>query len=429
MKKMISKKILKESVVLLITVVMILSVTSVMANTDETKLVQLHTKAGIKYVLQPVIKEHMPSRLDDFTECFEGGSVPIGWLNVDYDGDAYIWEIKFIDDGWLPYSGDYSIASASYINEPGIPLTPDNWLITLPMTASATSELTYYVSAQDQDWSQEHLEVWISTTGVTVPDDFTDQVDDYTCPAGSNDYVKRTVNLSSYDGEIIYIAFRHCDITDMFWIKIDDITVTDVEVEEPGNPDLDCSGTLSWIDVTTGCTVDGSFTVENVGDTLSFLNWEIESYPDWGTWTITPESGTGLSYDNSVIVEVTVVAPDESDTEFTGEVKIVNSDDPNDFCIIDVSLATSANQYSEGIFGITIIRGFVFNVKQHGTDITFRAIRLHYITISSMEKTTGVMRFQRCSMNDFIFERRYDIGPLGSFTWMFGICRGGLTEI
>ena len=84
------------------------------------------------------------------------------------------------------------------------------------------------------------------------------------------------------------------------------------------------------------------------------------------------------------------------------------------------------DEETDGIFGITIIRGFVSNVKQKGTDITFRAIRLHYLKISAMEKSTGVLRFEKCRVNDFIFERRYDMGPLGSFSWIFGIVRGDL---
>ncbi len=81
---------------------------------------------------------------------------------------------------------------------------------------------------------------------------------------------------------------------------------------------------------------------------------------------------------------------------------------------------------TEGIFGITIIRGFISNVKQRGTDITFRAIRLHYITISGMEKSIGVLHFEKCRVNNFMFERRWDMGPLGSISWIFGIVRGDL---
>ena len=44
--------------------------------------------------------------------------------------------------------------------------------------------------------------------------------------------------------------------------------------------------------------------------------------------------------DGPVTVEVDVVAPDDPETEFTGEIKIVNSENPYDYCIIDISLAT-----------------------------------------------------------------------------------------
>ena len=91
-----------------------------------------------------------------------------------------------------------------------------------------------------------------------------------------------------------------------------------------------------------------------------------------------------------------------------------------------VEKETEPEEEPEGIFGITIIRGFVSNVKQSGASITFRAIRLHYLTISGMEQSIGVLRFEKCTVDDFIFERRLDIGPLGLFSWIFGIVRGGL---
>jgi len=109
-------------------------------------------------------------------------------------------------------------------------------------------------------------------------------------------------------------------------------------------PDLDCSGTLSWAGVTPGSTVTGSFTVENIGDPESLLDWEVESYPEWGTWTFEPENGENLTpEDDPITVNVEVVAPDEPETEFTGEVKIVNVENSNDYCIIAVSLATPVN--------------------------------------------------------------------------------------
>jgi len=106
-------------------------------------------------------------------------------------------------------------------------------------------------------------------------------------------------------------------------------------------PDLECEGELNWEDVEPGGTVEGSFTVENVGEDGSELDWEITEWPEWGNWTFDSDSGTGLTpEDDPVTVEVEVVAPDEQNQEFTGEVTIVNSDDPSDYCTIPVSLTT-----------------------------------------------------------------------------------------
>ena len=106
------------------------------------------------------------------------------------------------------------------------------------------------------------------------------------------------------------------------------------------SPDLDCSGTLSWTDVKPGDTVTGSITVENIGDLDSLLDWEIQSYPDWGTWTFDPDSGNDLGEGESIDIDIEVVAPNEEEATFTGEVVLVNTEDSTDNCTIDVSLAT-----------------------------------------------------------------------------------------
>jgi hypothetical protein len=109
-------------------------------------------------------------------------------------------------------------------------------------------------------------------------------------------------------------------------------------------PDLSCEGSLSWMDVTSGSTVTGSFTVENIGEPSSLLDWVIIEYPTWGTWTFNPENGDDLLAGDSTNVDVEVIAPDEPETEFTGEVVLVNSDDAYDTCTILVSLTTPVNQ-------------------------------------------------------------------------------------
>ncbi|MBE3120795.1 MAG: hypothetical protein IMZ53_11600 [Thermoplasmata archaeon] len=111
-------------------------------------------------------------------------------------------------------------------------------------------------------------------------------------------------------------------------------------IPEP-EPDLDCSGTLSWTEVSPGEIVAGQFLVANIGDSTSTLSWNIESYPSWGVWSFTPSSGSGLTPEmGAITVGVEVTAPDQQNQQFTGEIKIVNTEDSNDFDTISVSLKT-----------------------------------------------------------------------------------------
>ncbi len=117
------------------------------------------------------------------------------------------------------------------------------------------------------------------------------------------------------------------------------------------NPKLQCSGSLSWSDVSPGYTVTSSFQVENVGDSDSELCWAIDTYPAWGTWTFKPKDGSGLTPEmEPVSVTVNVVAPDEKDEEFSGEIKVVNSENTSDFDTIQVSLTTPINKATDRHF-------------------------------------------------------------------------------
>jgi len=110
-------------------------------------------------------------------------------------------------------------------------------------------------------------------------------------------------------------------------------------------PDLYCEGSLSWTSIVPGSTISDFFTIENIGEPDSLLDWEIAEYPDWGDWTFIPSSGVGLTpEDGEYTVGVTAIAPDEQNTEFTGTIRIVNMENSSDFCTIDVTLATPKNK-------------------------------------------------------------------------------------
>ena len=132
---------------------------------------------------------------------------------------------------------------------------------------------------------------------------------------------------------------------DLFANGATSVYYDDISIEAYGThatPDLSVSGSLGWTDVSAGETVTGEFVVSNGGTPGTQLDWEVESWPDWGDWTFTPDGGDDLT--GATTVQVSVVAPDEKETEFTGDVKVVNKENSEDFETISVSLATPINK-------------------------------------------------------------------------------------
>lgn len=106
-------------------------------------------------------------------------------------------------------------------------------------------------------------------------------------------------------------------------------------------PDLACTGSLHWPNVKPKSTQSGTFSLMNVGDSGSTLDWSIQSYPAWGIWSCSPSTGTDLTPEQgSVTVTVTLTAPEEKNQQYAGELKIINTKDPSDYEMIQVSLGT-----------------------------------------------------------------------------------------
>jgi len=114
------------------------------------------------------------------------------------------------------------------------------------------------------------------------------------------------------------------------------------EQPQPDIPDLDCSGSLSWTNIEPGATVVGSFQAQNIGNANSLLNWTVNtSSITWGTWSFTPTSGKDLTpEDGQITVQVSVVTPNEKNSEFEGFIQVENQDNSTDFDLIPVYLKT-----------------------------------------------------------------------------------------
>ena len=105
--------------------------------------------------------------------------------------------------------------------------------------------------------------------------------------------------------------------------------------------DLECEGNLNWENVEPGAQANGNILIRNAGTLGSELDWEISEWPTWGSFTFNPDSGSGLKpEDGDVFVQVRIIAPDQYGETYTGTIKIININDPNDYEYIDVSLKT-----------------------------------------------------------------------------------------
>lgn len=129
---------------------------------------------------------------------------------------------------------------------------------------------------------------------------------------------------------------------DLFANAATSVYYDDISLEgEALIPDLCCQGDLRWEGIGAGAIVTGSFEVSNCGDAGSSLDWQVDTWPTWGTWTFTPSSGTGLTPAQGwQTIQVQCDAPAQTNQEFTGTIKVVNTNNAADYCEIDVYLST-----------------------------------------------------------------------------------------
>lgn len=166
-----------------------------------------------------------------FTEDFEGG-MPACWTILDQDGDGYAWEHSYEPVSYYSPSVDLSgsgnngsegfVMSGSYSNVNGA-LTPDNWLITPALAIPSNgATLTWFVSAVDINYAAEEYDVMLSTS--LTPGSFTSVFNE---TLQSDQWEQRSVNIGgNWAGQTVYVAFRNHNTSDIFLMKVDDISVT-----------------------------------------------------------------------------------------------------------------------------------------------------------------------------------------------------------
>ena len=153
------------------------------------------------------------------TEGFEEEGMG-GWTVIDADGDGYNWyqHINTGEQNLTVHDGLGCVYSQSYN---GVALTPDNWLVSPEAVLEGT--FSFWAAAQDANYPDEHFAVYVSTTSSTDVSTFVPVSEEFVATGEMTQY---TIDLSSFNGAVGYIAIRHFNVTDMFYLVIDDITFT-----------------------------------------------------------------------------------------------------------------------------------------------------------------------------------------------------------
>jgi hypothetical protein len=160
-----------------------------------------------------------------------------------------------------------------------------------------------------------------------------------------------TVQSAANPGESYYLSgstwhdLYDYDFSNPSWDESANFCIKALTGEYTYNePDLDCSGSLGWTNVKPNNTVTGNFIVENIGDPGSKLDWEIDSYPEWGIWTFTPESGNDLEPGEGQTVNIELIAPNEQNQQFNGTITVINKENSSDYHTFDFTLTTPKNK-------------------------------------------------------------------------------------
>lgn len=179
------------------------------------------------------------------------------WIMLDADGDSYTWMQGVFTTA---HGGSGNIASASYINYVGA-LEPDNWLISPKISLPAESaQISWWDYGNDNNDYAEHYGLYVSTSG-TNPSDFTLLWEGDVQSAKT--WRQLTQSLNDYCGQDVYIAFRHFNCTDMYWLLLDDMKVSGTGAL--GINDVDQTSVIVYPNPTTGrfhITAEGFENVE-----------------------------------------------------------------------------------------------------------------------------------------------------------------------
>lgn len=245
-----------------------------------------------------------------FSEDFESNSLPSGWQNLDQDGDGKKWV----------FSSGMAVSYSWYNSA----LTPNNWLITKAINlsqATAPLSLSFYVGAYHESYPLEHYEVRISTTNNSVSS-FNTTLHSETINQGGQ-WLHRTVDVSAYAGQTIYLAFIHNNTYDQYALVLDEIAIVGANEIELGS-----ITTPDYVQKGSNTSVKGK--VYNLGSsslTSYEVTYSINNGPESPVYTVT---GINVAQGNSHQFTHNIPMPTNESGSYTLKVTVSKPNGVND---------------------------------------------------------------------------------------------------
>jgi len=290
-----------------------------------------------------------------FAEDFESGMLNC-WTILNVDGELPVWTLNTSQNhtpgGNTSIYHNYNSANSD-----------DGWLITpaIQLPTNQNINLSFWSYNSFPTWYGENS-VWVSTTG-TDPSDFTKIWQPSSVTAS---WEQTNLDLSSYAGEIVYVAFRYAGYDAHAWYLDDiNITATPIIVNQINQIDInndvvDVQVCLGTSEVEAISLLANQITITDTEDNqyIVDLTWTVASYDanTAGDYTATGtfELPAGVNQtDPPTALEVTA-------TITVNELPVVTC--PEDFILTTNSIVTLTGENpTGGVYSGTGVSGYIFN--------------------------------------------------------------------
>lgn len=180
-----------------------------------------------------------------FEDDFEGETVDAvtfaNWTSVDQDGDGEFFEVSDISAGDIaasPLVGLVADSDSWESGNPNSPMSPNNFLITantidLSGATDGLLSFTFGTYQNNGTFLEDRLAVYVSTSNdpavISGETPIYDEQVGTATPAddgGANSAVDLDLDISAFEGQTVYIAFRHYNTVDHNSVLIDNVSVS-----------------------------------------------------------------------------------------------------------------------------------------------------------------------------------------------------------